>query len=321
MISDEELSTLDAGLVPIREISRVTGVNTVTLRAWERRYGLLVPQRTGKGHRLYSAADIDRVKEIQLWLGRGLAISKVKALLANQPTGSLAEPYGGQDGEEYAEQNAPLIDSHWHQLAQQIHAAITAFQRKSLERLVAETLSLYPATMAADNLFFPLWRDLQGDEPGMAVRRAFFSSVAAGVLADALARQRQALIAAEAGAPMLILSATPDEGALLSQLFEYTLLINQYPVENLGYLNLRDALLGCNALDAKIVVIIGYRSMNAADLQLHLTGWQEKSAIPLMLLGDITIPQRVFDMASFQGVELCSTQQQAITYINNLLKG
>ena len=40
-----------APLYPIREVSRLTGVNSVTLRAWERRYGLIRPQRTPKGHR------------------------------------------------------------------------------------------------------------------------------------------------------------------------------------------------------------------------------------------------------------------------------
>ena len=29
-------------LLPIREIARLTGVNPVTLRAWERRYGLVL---------------------------------------------------------------------------------------------------------------------------------------------------------------------------------------------------------------------------------------------------------------------------------------
>ena len=33
-------------LFPIREVSRLTGVNPVTLRAWERRYGLIQPTRT-----------------------------------------------------------------------------------------------------------------------------------------------------------------------------------------------------------------------------------------------------------------------------------
>lgn len=47
-------------LVPIREVARLTGVNPVTLRAWERRYGLIQPTRTESGHRLYALSDIER---------------------------------------------------------------------------------------------------------------------------------------------------------------------------------------------------------------------------------------------------------------------
>ena len=42
----------EEGSYPIREVSRLTGVNAVTLRAWQRRYGLVQPARTEKGHRL-----------------------------------------------------------------------------------------------------------------------------------------------------------------------------------------------------------------------------------------------------------------------------
>ena len=42
-------------LLAIGELARRTGVNPVTLRAWERRYGLLKPQRTANLHRLYCA--------------------------------------------------------------------------------------------------------------------------------------------------------------------------------------------------------------------------------------------------------------------------
>lgn len=288
-------------LVPIREISRVTGVNTVTLRAWERRYGLLIPQRTSKGHRLYSRADIDRVKEIQLWLGRGLAISKVKTLLASQTLESLEQ----------------VVDSNWVQLAQQVHSAINSFQRKLLERLMADTLALYPADMVADYLFLPLLADLQGNEPGMAARRAFFSQLTLEMLLESQGRQRQSAT----GARVLLLSATEQEHPLLANLFGYSLLINQHPVEYLGYLNPREALLACQALDAKIVVIIGYSSMNAADLQLHLTHWQEKSAVSVVLLGEVAAAYPVLDVAPQQKIALCSNQQQAVTYINQFLNG
>ena len=57
----------------IRQLSEISGVNAVTIRAWERRYGLLKPSRTAKGHRFYTADDIETVRNILIWLERGLA--------------------------------------------------------------------------------------------------------------------------------------------------------------------------------------------------------------------------------------------------------
>ncbi|MGB8712343.1 MAG: MerR family transcriptional regulator, partial [Onishia taeanensis] len=79
----------DTPLYPIREVSRLTGVNSVTLRAWERRYGLIRPQRTAKGHRLYAYEDVERVEHILQWLNRGVPVSQVRELL-DQP--APAEP-------------------------------------------------------------------------------------------------------------------------------------------------------------------------------------------------------------------------------------
>ncbi len=56
----------------IRQLSEISGVNAITLRAWERRYGLLKPQRTSKGHRYYNSNDIETVRTIMNWLDRGL---------------------------------------------------------------------------------------------------------------------------------------------------------------------------------------------------------------------------------------------------------
>lgn len=65
----------------IREVSELTGVKPVTLRAWQRRYGIIQPLRTEKGHRLYTQQHIEQIKIIQGWLEKGVAIGKVKALL------------------------------------------------------------------------------------------------------------------------------------------------------------------------------------------------------------------------------------------------
>jgi len=61
----------------IKAVSKRTGVKTVTLRAWERRYNLLEPMRLENGYRLYSEQDI----QVLLWvvekLNGGETISQV----------------------------------------------------------------------------------------------------------------------------------------------------------------------------------------------------------------------------------------------------
>lgn len=299
MMADDEVVVDD--VVPIREISRVTGVNTVTLRAWERRYGLLIPQRTTKGHRLYSRADIDRVKEIQLWLGRGLAISKVKALLADEQRGD----------------DIPPIDSIWLQLIQQIQVAITAFNRHQLERLVEETFALYPSAMVADYLLVPLLAGLHGDEPGKPVRRAFFAAVLLEYIQAAQSRQRQTA----QGVKVLLVSVVDDESPLLPQVFNYGLLVNQHQAEFFGYLNARESLLCAEALDAKIIVVPGGETLTSAGLQLHLGVWQERSAIPVVLVGHAARIFRALSPEPKAGIYPCDNQQQALATINELLKG
>ena len=50
-------------LFPIRTVANLTGVNAVTLRAWERRHGLIKPVRTPSGHRLYGHEHIESIHQ------------------------------------------------------------------------------------------------------------------------------------------------------------------------------------------------------------------------------------------------------------------
>jgi DNA-binding transcriptional MerR regulator len=61
----------------IKMVSKLVGIPTVTIRAWEKRYEVVVPQRTQSGHRLYSDQNIEDL----LWLKKqidesGLTISQ-----------------------------------------------------------------------------------------------------------------------------------------------------------------------------------------------------------------------------------------------------
>jgi MerR family transcriptional regulator, light-induced transcriptional regulator len=69
----------------IGELARRTGVATELLRAWERRYGLLTPERTSAGYRLYSADDVRRVRRMRGLLATGLSAAEAARQAASEP--------------------------------------------------------------------------------------------------------------------------------------------------------------------------------------------------------------------------------------------
>jgi DNA-binding transcriptional MerR regulator/methylmalonyl-CoA mutase cobalamin-binding subunit len=60
----------------LKAVIHETGLSPETLRAWERRYGLLKPQRSPGGHRLYSQYDIDMLQWLVARQKEGLSISR-----------------------------------------------------------------------------------------------------------------------------------------------------------------------------------------------------------------------------------------------------
>ena len=60
----------------LKVVLKETGLAADTLRAWERRYGLPMPQRTAGGHRLYSQRDIETIKWLMKRQEEGLSISR-----------------------------------------------------------------------------------------------------------------------------------------------------------------------------------------------------------------------------------------------------
>lgn len=67
----------------IKSVSEQTGVQPVTLRAWERRYSFPEPQRTGSGYRLYSEYDIAAVNWLKQRTDAGMTIAQAIKLLAS----------------------------------------------------------------------------------------------------------------------------------------------------------------------------------------------------------------------------------------------
>lgn len=134
-------------LFPIREVSRLTGVNPVTLRAWERRYGLIQPTRTESGHRLYSMTEIERVRSIVDWIDRGVAVSKVGKILARtEPLKALAHIISDD-----------LVQADYAQWQQQVQLAVSSFDDRALDQVYNQIFSSYALPVVFQDILMPLW--------------------------------------------------------------------------------------------------------------------------------------------------------------------
>lgn len=163
-------------LFPIREVARLTGVNPVTLRAWERRYGLIQPTRTESGHRLYSQADIDTIASILGWLRRGVAVSKVGGILArSQAQGGAGWAKGDVDCQA------------------QVREAVQGFDSQALEQLFEQLFASHSPEQVLGEVFMPVWEALRvgQDVYGQASEWLFLDQFLRGHVGQRLLRLRE----------------------------------------------------------------------------------------------------------------------------------
>jgi len=132
----------DGVLLPIGEVSALTGVNAVTLRAWQRRFGLVIPARTPKGHRLYTSENIQEIHEINAWLAKGVAISKVKPLLMSAAKLS-------------SEMTESQVVDLWGEQITALNAALFDFNQHKLQQILDDAFGLYPFQLVKEKLLQP----------------------------------------------------------------------------------------------------------------------------------------------------------------------
>ncbi|MBX7116624.1 MAG: MerR family transcriptional regulator [Myxococcaceae bacterium] len=68
-------------LYRIQKAAELTGVPAGVIRAWERRYGVVRPRRTGTGYRAYTDVDIALLRRLKQLTVEGVAISAAARLL------------------------------------------------------------------------------------------------------------------------------------------------------------------------------------------------------------------------------------------------
>jgi DNA-binding transcriptional MerR regulator len=76
----------------IKEFAGIVGVAEATLRAWERRYEVLQPQRTSGNFRLYTRDDERRIRSMQAHMARGIAPAEAAELALSESRVDIEPP-------------------------------------------------------------------------------------------------------------------------------------------------------------------------------------------------------------------------------------
>jgi DNA-binding transcriptional MerR regulator len=274
----KEQSSRNNGYYPIRKVSELTGINPVTLRAWERRYGLIKPQRTPKGHRLYTDEHIQLIRRIMAFIDQGVSVGQVKYRLADNtlpPLGMESVKTGGDHDV-------------WHTYRSHILQAIAAFDELELDRSYNEALSLYPIERVTQLLLQPMLHELnqrRNNQPLGEVERRFFHTYLRNKLGARYHHQ-----VAQAGGRRLLGACLPFEFSEVELLLFTLKAIKQgyRPILLGANMTLEHLPLTINRSHCEALILFGSFEPPTALLQTHLAAVAQKLTEPIFVGGAIS---------------------------------
>ena len=231
--------------------SRV-GVSETLLRAWEMRYGLLSPERTAGGYRLYGPDDERRARAMQQARERGVPASQAAAeILSNERgRGPEGEPRGLAD----APGNARGEGLDTARALEELAAAMTAYDVRSMHEVIDRALSALGVESTIRDVLLPFMAAV-----GRGWEQGDFD-VADEHFASDLVRGRLAALAAGAGArtgPLALLCCPPEESHDLAlKAFEVVLQRAGWRTRFLGPMTpVRSIVAAADVMEPRLVVV------------------------------------------------------------------
>ena len=169
----------------IGAVAKMVGVDAATLRAWEERYGIVIPARNHGGQRIYSRDDIEHLRFVTQAMEEGATAADSHRLLAEAlgRGGSVAPaPTGPTMVILLAERDRYAAEFSEYLLRTEGYDVCLAFDRAGAERLLEErrpVLAIVEVMMAGGSLEL-CGRLASGESPVLAMSAL---DVAEGALA------------------------------------------------------------------------------------------------------------------------------------------
>jgi DNA-binding transcriptional MerR regulator/methylmalonyl-CoA mutase cobalamin-binding subunit len=136
---------------PIKVVSQMTGLSVHVIRAWEKRYNVVEPERTDTNRRLYSEEDIEKLRLLNEAVHKGhniggianISIQELKSILHQEKRTAL---------KGVSEELTSDVDS----LLSSCIEAVKAYDRKGLETILLKASSKLSQPALIENLVVPL---------------------------------------------------------------------------------------------------------------------------------------------------------------------
>ncbi len=137
----------DEPLLNIKAVAQATGIEPVTLRAWERRYGVPKPGRADQGYRLYSEREVAILQWLKSKVDEGVSIKRAVAMLhrltdQHPQEPALAPLFAGTQGNFEAG-----ID--------ELVAAVHDFDSERAQQVMMQAFALFPVEDVCLKLLLP----------------------------------------------------------------------------------------------------------------------------------------------------------------------
>ncbi|WP_299026818.1 MerR family transcriptional regulator [uncultured Thermanaerothrix sp.] len=134
----------------IKAVSRLVGLPSVTLRAWERRYGLPRPRRGHQGYRLYSEYDLHLLRWLKQQVDTGISIGRAVEYW-HELRSMGRDPVAEQT--RFSPTAQPISPNH---LARDLYAALTHFDEEAAAEVLRRASALYTIDQVLTEVVQPM---------------------------------------------------------------------------------------------------------------------------------------------------------------------
>lgn len=209
---------------PINFVAQRTGLSTHVIRVWERRYAAITPTRSETNRRLYSDADVDRLKLLSRVKSQGQSIRLI-APLAND---ELKQMLTQVDGDRLAATTPMARGSHQgalEALNAECRAAVLTMDEERLAKTLLEASVKLPLLVLLDELIGPLMTWV-GDRWHDGSIRVAHEHMATAAIRSFLGRIKQIRHAGE-GAPCIVIATLSGQDHEIGALMAATVAANE----------------------------------------------------------------------------------------------